>query len=435
MQPIKITIKGNFFDCQIYRGRLYLWTFEGALKIYDWEQIVYSLIENENDKLAMVSAFLEGRYLYDSNLKRIFDDADFKELLYEKFLSINKREIQLTEKQILKYLLGEQDTPTNIIPTDTEIYSSRLYFINENGLFASTAHRKLSDKYLVSSKPTKLWDCNILSIKANKYPQIALSAGNEGLFELNMSELTYQSERLNKIDESRKLRNHKIYQISKKHSSFSNYSFLSIYSTSLFEDSFLALFNWEKKEKKSVDEELASFHLFAKQSNVKREFCKDILDKNIFEDNKPNKVNVSWGVDDKIYKITKRGFEIVKFNNFVKEDEYDQREIFTKLNFYELEDGMKGRVLNSGTAYFGNIIEYENGLIVVQSDGDKFLISEPITRWRIYSRSRNYENHLHVILDDRIEIYSFNHDYFLNQKEKQIGITYTFPKNHFKMDI
>ena len=27
MQPVKITIKGDYYDCQIYRGRLYLWTF------------------------------------------------------------------------------------------------------------------------------------------------------------------------------------------------------------------------------------------------------------------------------------------------------------------------------------------------------------------------------------------------------------------------
>jgi hypothetical protein len=41
----------------------------------------------------------------------------------------------------------------------------------------------------------------------------------------------------------------------------------------------------------------------------------------------------------------------------------------------------------------------------------------------------NYENHLHVILDDRIEIYSFNHDYFLDQEEKNIGIQFTSEKH------
>jgi len=41
----------------------------------------------------------------------------------------------------------------------------------------------------------------------------------------------------------------------------------------------------------------------------------------------------------------------------------------------------------------------------------------------------NYENHLHVILDDKIEIYSFNHDYFLNQENKEIGIQFKSEKH------
>jgi hypothetical protein len=32
-------------------------------------------------------------------------------------------------------------------------------------------------------------------------------------------------------------------------------------------------------------------------------------------------------------------------------------------------------------------------------------------------------------LDDRIEIHSFNHDYFLNQAEKEIGIQFTAEKH------
>ena len=40
MQPVKINIEGNYFDCQIYSGRLYLWTFDGDLKVIDWNALV-----------------------------------------------------------------------------------------------------------------------------------------------------------------------------------------------------------------------------------------------------------------------------------------------------------------------------------------------------------------------------------------------------------
>ena len=37
MQPLKITIYGDFWDVQIYKDRLYLWDMNGDLYIYNWE--------------------------------------------------------------------------------------------------------------------------------------------------------------------------------------------------------------------------------------------------------------------------------------------------------------------------------------------------------------------------------------------------------------
>ncbi|UOX33953.1 hypothetical protein LXD69_00205 [Flavobacterium sediminilitoris] len=41
----------------------------------------------------------------------------------------------------------------------------------------------------------------------------------------------------------------------------------------------------------------------------------------------------------------------------------------------------------------------------------------------------NYENHLHVIFDESIDIYSFNQDYFLDQDDKSIGIQFRNEKS------
>lgn len=404
MQPVKITLKGDYYDCQIYRGRLYLWTFNGDLKVYNWNEIVQSLIKKDTDKIAMTFCFLDGNYLYKSSLIELFKDVDFKKLLLNKFSRIEKPVFHLNEKELDKFLFGQQKTPTGILPTDTEIYSNKLYFIHEKGLFSGSAHRNKSDKYPVSSRPTKLWDCNLLSIKANKYPQLALSGGDEGLFELNMaSSLPSNLERVER----------KIFQISKNHSSFSNYSFLNIYNTSLVENSFLAMFKWNiTKDKNQNDKPL-------------RDYDTSISDKDIFNINS-NRHFISWGIEDKIYKATNGGFEIIKFNNYANEEKGEQK--FTRLNSVNLQ-AWKGKVINGGTAYFGNIVECENALVVVQSNGEYLTIPGPITRWRVYPRSMNYENHLHVILDDRIEIYSFNHDYFLDQEEKNIGIQFTSEKH------
>ncbi|RNI31957.1 hypothetical protein EFA69_05470 [Rufibacter immobilis] len=401
MRPLKISIKGDYYDCQIYRGRLYLWDFDGGLKVYDWTSIIQSLIKKETDKIAFTFSFLDGNYLYKSSLIELFKDKDFKQLLLKKFQRLENKIFEITQNKLEKFLIGEQETPTGILPTDTEIYSNQLYFIHDEGLFSGSVHRAKSEKYPVSSRPVKLWDCNLLSIKANKYPQIALSGGDEGLFELNTSRA--QPENLKKVETKKP-----IYQVSSEHSSFSNYSYLNIYNTSLIKESFLATFKWSAKLNPTG------------QKDISRNFEEKITDKFLFKTNS-NQHFVSWGIADKIYKARNGGFEIIKFNNYANEEKGEEKfQILTSLNL----QAWKGEVTNGGTAYFGNIVECENALIVILSNNQTITIPGPITRWRVYPRSINYENHLHVILDESIDIYSFNQDYFLNQEEKAIGIQF-----------
>jgi hypothetical protein len=418
MQPVKINIEGNYFDCQIYSGRLYLWTFDGDLKVIDWNALVNYLIKNQRDKIVMNFCFLDGNYLYKSSLIELFKDKDFRKLLLKKFAGIEKKNFKIPEKLLQKFTLGVQTTPMNIIPTDTEIYSNNLYFINEKGFYSASANRAKSEKYLVSSRPKKLWDCNLFSIKANKYPQIALSGGDEGLFEYNIS---------NSKPENLKTVERNIFRISESHSSFSNYTYLNVFNTSLVDKSYLAMFKWDNGEKKENLSPLQQMYS-SRNKNFNRNFDHFISTDTIFQlDLKKN--YLSWGIDDKINLITDNKFEIIKCNYFA--DPEKGQNIFNKIYSNEVE--ISGDLVNSGSCYFGNIIETTTGLFILLSNGQKYCINEEITRWRIYPRSKNYENHLHVILDDRIEIYSFNQDYFLeNENEKVFGIEFKEPKSYFE---
>lgn len=413
MQPVKISIQGDYLDCQIYRGRLYLWTFDGKIKVYKWYDLINSLPNSKRDALPLKFCFLDGNYLYKSDLVELFHDRDFKKILIDKFSVLSKQNYELSEKQVNKFLYGEQDTPNNTLLTDTEIFGSVLYYITEQGLFSTTAHRD-NHKYPVSTKPTKLWDCNLLSIKANKYPQLALSGGNDGLFEFDMS------------SEFRKWRNLKDpVQISKKHSSFANYTFWSIYNSSLSENSYMALFDLKKVDYSGL-EDVFNFG----ESKFQREFKGEITEKKIFK-TRGERNNLSWGIDDKIYRATENGFEIVKFKNNPNKDKGEEQ--FTQLQNINLQ-AWKGKVIGGGTSYYGTIVECENALVVLLSNGQTKTIDGPITRWRVYPRSMNYQNHLHVIKDDRIEIYSFNQDYFLDQNEKLIGLEHKTPRNWYGRD-
>lgn len=64
------------------------------------------------------------------------------------------------------------------------------------------------------------------------------------------------------------------------------------------------------------------------------------------------------------------------------------------------------------------------------SDGTYYNIPGEVTRVRIFPRSLNYENHLHVIHNNTLEIYSFNNDYFVDQKAKDFGFAFRMPKSY-----
>lgn len=185
----------------------------------------------------------------------------------------------------------------------------------------------------------------------------------------------------------------------------------------------MALFDLSKVENENNDD-----YSNIRRIKYKRSFKEDINERKIFK-SAGDRDFLSWGVDDKIYRATDYGFEIVRFKNRPNKEEGE--DYFTQVQSLNLQV-WKGKVIDGGASYFGTIVECENALVVLLSNGQTKTIEGPITRWRIYPRSMNYQNHLHVIKDDRLEIFSFNQDYFLNQNDKLLGIEHRVPKDRFR---
>ena len=79
-------------------------------------------------------------------------------------------------------------------------------------------------------------------------------------------------------------------------------------------------------------------------------------------------------------------------------------------------------MVSARAAHFGSVIEHDDGLFIVPSAGEPFFMKGEPTNWRVFPRSHDYRNHLHVIYEDRVEIVVFTHDYFINQQTKLAGI-------------
>jgi hypothetical protein len=84
----------------------------------------------------------------------------------------------------------------------------------------------------------------------------------------------------------------------------------------------------------------------------------------------------------------------------------------------------KGEVISGRVAHFGVIIEFEDKIVVLPSKGDPITFEGEPVNWRVFPTSKHYGNQLHIVYEDRIEIISFNHDYFVDQRSKLAGLEY-----------
>jgi len=399
MQPIKLVIQGDFWDSQMYTGRLHLWTMNGQLITINWDNYIKSLMEKHNNPFAIECAFRDSRYLYENDFTSLFQDEEIKRIVLSKFDNLSELKVSTSISELSDFIYGTQNNPFKELPTDTDIHLNKLFAALGDGLWCSSANRN-NLKFPISSKPVKLWDCPLLALNA-KSKNVALSAGDEGLFQYEISNKNFFESKypqLNQVEDD-------IYIINNKNSLFCNWSGTSIYSSSYNGNSYMAAFGWKQDE--------------VNKAYYNRVFKKIVDEQNIFENNSST---ISWGNERKIIRAKNNGIEIAKYIQsriederfFSKQDSEYYYNGFTKSKFIPLQQ-WKGYVISGNTSHFGTIIECENALVIIQNNDSFYNIPGPIVRWRCFPKSKNYTTHLHVILEDRIEIYSFINDYFFNK--------------------
>ena len=384
MQPLKLIIPGYYWDSQIYAGRLYLFARNGEVLTFNWDKLITSWRVNKNAHTALICAFLRSDYLYNPSLNLLLLDSEIKALIRKKFQILSQAHLEVTPKQIKETLIRKQDNPCPFPHTDSRIYRSNLYIGSKEGVFRTSCSKK--NKYPVSTRPEKKWDASILSISAS-YGSLALAAGNEGLFELKLEDFAMNFNFGNKNP----------IQLASWNCVDCDWAFHSIYGSSHLGNGYLVSFT------KEADPHDSGF--------FDRKFKELISDEKIFQ-----KKGYSWGVQDKLCQAGNGYIEIVKYRPW----EEDPEKQLKKLTQIRLE-AWKGDIISGGVAVFGVIVECDNAIVVIPSVGSPVTIKGEPINWRVFPRSKHYENQLHLIYDDRLEILSFNHDYLVDQKKKYFG--------------
>lgn len=394
----KITIMGNYWDSYIYRDCLFLFDMSKNINIYDWSIIVLNEHSSET-YLGLKCAFLNSDYLYKVRDFNLFIDNDFRKLVISKINGI-------TDKLYFKYQLPIKcSIQLDQLPIDIGVYNNLLFYIDSRGFF--NRELKFRNKNVISKNETKLSSLKSQSMDIGIGGRILLSASDKGLFEYNYRETELSGyELLSDYKNRNSLDNigeGRMYLISKEHSTSCSWAFSTIVNNSYFNDPFIYPFKYEK----TIDDK------------YELKTIKKINSKELFDDIDLSKCVVVAN-NEKIYCIYADKIEGYHYTQkYVGETDAAFRKIITvNINIGE-------SIVSSEVTEFGLVIESITALYVLRSNGQiEKINSEPgeIVKWRVFSRSNCYANQLHVIYKDRIEILSFNDDYFRNEyDEKTIG--------------
>jgi hypothetical protein len=390
MRPVRLTIPGCFWDSFIYKGRLYLFERDGAIRTLDWDALIREWPLQKPHRLPLECAFARSDYLYGARWSLLFSDRELKGLLLRRFTALAAEDLVVPSTLARKKTIGVQDNPLPFPHADLTIYNGQVFAAGPSGLYRASCGKT---RRPISQRPKKAGDMAAVALSAN-YGALALAAGDDGLFQLQVLPVTYNEGREPE-------------RLAESNATDCSWLYQSIFASSHVNKGVLAAFKREPAPLEPEDIYLSG----TTSRRFLRQFERLIPQDEIF-----TATGYSWGNQDKICLARDRSVEVVRYQPW-------RDQPLQNLGRIRLAN-WKGDVVSARVAVFGTIIECERAVVVLLSDGSHITVRGEPVNWRVFPRSRHYENQLHLIYEERLDILSFNQDYFIDQETKISGISY-----------
>lgn len=400
MQAVSLTIPGEFWDSQIYSGKLYLFGADHSMHVYNWARAVESVVSRYPSlQTAIRIAFLDGQILYSDAGRMLAGDPELRHVIQKQLATLaSTSDLQVSFDEAVGKFLKIKDNPFPYPHADSEIYYHRMYVGLKQGLFhASTSSLEGGQ----GNDVEKRWDSAVFSVKAShNYTTLACAAGDEGLREFSA------------VDSADNATSSDPTIVSKRICTDCDWSYQSIFGSAPGASGFLASYKREKisdtKYIRIADRVVSSDEIFQGEG-------------------------VSWGCKDKIFNFKDGSLAVKKYDPRlgtseivgVRDPKIPEQQFLDRGTHNVSGPGVLTSVddiVSTATAPFGSVVETHDGLQVIRSDNlFDFIPGEPVS-WRVFPRSDNYGNQLHIIYDGHIEIRTYVHDYFVDQAKKWAGI-------------
>ena len=406
IKPKKITINGKFWDVYIYENKLYLFTFENKeVIVVDWREFVSQFCKDDRFLLAYRCAFWNGDYLYSCAQSGIFDDNEFKEVLLNKFKNVTDIDVNVGDENLLRFDTNGKKSQYPKYFADMDVYNNKMFLGCEDGIYCSSIRSKSLKRkpYLNFYNIEETKNINVSSLKFLSGGDLLISAQDGGLFEYN----TFIAKRI-EDDDGNYINCTPLNSISSEHSSYVGTNYSSIMSASYIKAPIFIQRGYQENEYTKQKER------YDKQTYSISEIFGDEEQKGFY-----------FSCNERIYQILNGKIRYALFS----QKENDKEKVFYNIQEVENISNVKSEdIISASVETFGIVIECKNKIIVLLSDNSFYEYgndeNNKIISYRTYPRSNCYINHLHIVYENRIEIISFNQDYFEDQKNKNFGMRF-----------
>lgn len=394
MDAVKIKIPGAFWDSQIYSGEIILFTDGGGVRRFDWRQFIDSIADQHFKVMtALRIAFVDGELFYNEKVRKILLDPEVSRVIKSQLDGLASMDLWVSDNS--REMGRETSSPFDFMPTDTDVYYNNVIASGDNGLFSCARGNigKRSSGVFVE----KHHDAKFIQVKASdRNTAVAAAAGDDGLLEF-----TFDREGSDARLAASKL-------LAQRPCSACDWAFQSVVGWTE-SDGFLANFREERQRGKTE-----KIRLFDRVINFSEFFDSSI-------DNQSK--SFSWGAREKFYRISNGSISVVERSDSSKSRKKAMNE---STGEFKIIDRIAANldadsIVSTGTAPFGSVVELSDRILVIRSDGRMDTFHGELVHWRIFPRSSNYSNQLHLIYEDHMEVISFVHDYFVDQIDKRFG--------------
>jgi len=353
---------------------------DGALITIDWNDLISRIDVNRSLSLALYCALQRSEYLYSEQFSLIFGDPDIRNLLLSKFNLLAQSPIDISQEVLESCISEKQDNPFSFPHSDSGIYNGNLFVGGQEGVH-------FSDTHAIEPRPDRLTDLPTLGIALGS-GRLALAAGGEGVHQLDVFPSPTGVFR----------------PVASKYANCVRWMQVALFASSMASEG--AFVDFKTTPRKKSDD----------SGRPPERTIRGILSiDEIFGDQ--TSVDHVWGAEDRICVARAGRIDVVKF--------WPRRRLSERFErIGSLTDSMKGKgdFVSGDIAVFGFVTEFDRGVLVMDSSlQSTWLEGEPVN-WRVFPRSRYYTNHLHVIQEDHLSVFSFNGDYFVDQGKKVSGI-------------